>query len=103
MEFTTSATRLQRPLARSSWWVGGVGAADSIRAFVSQATMREAIVPAAPRFAQDWTAAAAVSTWSQLGQPRRLSPHGFLTVTGLAYNSRNPSLAGFGNSWGEIR
>ena len=36
MEFTTNATRLQRPMARISSWLGGFGEGVSIRAFVSQ-------------------------------------------------------------------
>src|SRR5271168_3690362 len=36
IEFTTSATRLQRPMARSSSRRGGFAEGDSIRVFVSQ-------------------------------------------------------------------
>src|ERR1700693_1102844 len=43
MEFTTSATRLQRPMARSSWR-GGLEETDSIRAFVSQPNDSQATV-----------------------------------------------------------
>jgi len=30
MEFTTSAVRLQRPMARRSWWPGGVGSVGGV-------------------------------------------------------------------------
>ncbi len=36
MEFTTNATRLHRPMARTRSWRGGFGGNGSIRAFVSQ-------------------------------------------------------------------
>src|ERR1700683_184352 len=55
MEFTTSATRLQRPMARISWRWGGVESADSMRAFVSYAAMKLGVLPEAARFARALT------------------------------------------------
>src|SRR5580693_860024 len=68
MEFTTKATRLQRPMARISSWLGGFGRGVSIRAFVSQpgvildkqSSLRRSASPA--RFADSGQALSEVET-----------------------------------------
>src|SRR5580693_6041628 len=62
IEFTTSATRLQRPMARIRSWAGWVVEGVSIRVFVPQMDAAGARVWA-PRFALAWTAEEAVTTW----------------------------------------
>jgi hypothetical protein len=64
MEFTTSATRLQRPMARMSSWRGVLTIADSVTGSLYHkraAAWRESR-DFAPDFAQARTAEAAVST-----------------------------------------
>src|SRR5580692_2446752 len=90
IELTTSATRLQRPIARSSSRRGGFADGDSIRAFVSHTrVVRTAAVTGAPLFAP----ARPLRVRSQGRQPRRLSPNGPLRpeVT-LPFNSKVTSL-----------
>src|SRR5580698_7402988 len=53
MEFTTSATRLQRPMARTRSWAGLLEEDGSIRVFV-------------PYTEEDWTTAATVFTWAMV-------------------------------------
>src|SRR5260370_5530673 len=67
MEFTTSATRLQRPMARRRVWPGSLVAAEAIRAFVSHAdTDWQEPCPGHPRFALALTGAGAVPAWFHL-------------------------------------
>src|SRR5580693_9140944 len=73
IELTSSATRLQRPIARTSSRRGGFAEGDSIRAFVSHTGVtRTAAVTGAPLFAlarplrvrSGQAAKAAVPVWS---------------------------------------
>jgi hypothetical protein len=96
MEFTTNATRLQRPMARISSWLGGFGRGVSIRAFVSQpgvildkqSSLRRSASPA--RFADSGQALSEVeraATWSSV----TLEP---MATALLAENQANGSKVG---------